>query len=161
MKGKPAVLDGLGEVLTAELTAINQYFLHHALAENWGYDLLAKAIRQESIDEMRHAEILIERILHLDGMPDMQKYFKLRIGKDIPDIMKQDYALEMEAVERLNRLISVCQNEGDHTSAQLLVGILGEEEHHIEFLENQMELMETLGLQNYLLRQMSDTAPGV
>ena len=155
MKGKPAVIDALGEVLTAELTAINQYFLHHALAESWGYDLLAQAIKQESIDEMRHAEALIERILHLEGMPDMQKYSKIRVGKDVKDVIEKDYELEMEAVNRLNRLIPICQGEGDFTSAEMLTRILSEEEHHIEWLENQLQLIETLGMQNYLIRSPS------
>ncbi len=158
MKGSQTVIDGLNEVLCAELTAINQYFMHHALAENWGYDLLSKAIRAESIDEMRHAEALMERILYLEGMPDMQKYGKLRIGTDIPSIMKNDYDLEVEAVQRLNRLITVCQNEGDHATAELLLRILSDEEHHIEWLENQTQLIATLGLQNYLMKQMSDTS---
>ena len=158
MKVSQAVIDGLQEVLTAELTAINQYFMHHALTEHWGYDLLSKAIRAESIDEMRHAEALMERILFLDGMPDLQKYEKLRIGTDVPSIMKNDYDLELEAVTRLNRLITLCMEEGDHASADLLRRILSDEEHHIDWLENQTDLIKALGLQNYLLKQMSDTS---
>ena len=120
---------------------------------------MARAIRAESIDEMRHAEALIERILYLEGMPDMQKYGKLQIGENVPEIMKKDYELEVDAVKRLNRLITLCQTEGDHASAELLTRILSDEEHHIEWLENQSQLIETLGLPNYLIRQISDTAP--
>ncbi len=159
MKGKSAVLDGLNEVLSAELTAINQYFLHHALCEHWGYDLLARAIKQEAVDEMHHAESLIERLLYLDGRPDMQKYSKIRVGENVPDLMQKDLVLEIEAVERLNRLVSLCQKEEDHQSADLLNRILGDEEHHVDWLETQLQLVESLGLQNYLIRQISDTGP--
>ncbi len=155
MKGKKAVLEGLGEVLCAELTAINQYFMHHALCENWGYDLLAKAIKAESIDEMRHAEMLSERILYLDGAPNFQKYSVIQIGSDVPDLMKKDLELEIEAVDRLNRLIGVFQKEGDYGSARLLVSILADEEHHVDWLETQLGLIDSLGLKNYLTKYVS------
>ena len=160
MKGKPAVIDGLSEVLCAELTAINQYFHHHTLCEDWGFDLLAKAIREESIDEMKHAESISERILYLEGEPNLQKYSKIEIGKDVPDLMQKDLALEIEAVDRLNRLITLCQSEGDHGSAQLLISILADEEHHIEWIEQQISLIDSLGLQLYLSRQVSGGGGG-
>ena len=155
MKGKPAVLDGLADVLRAELTAINQYFVHHAMCEDWGLDLLAKAVKVESIDEMKHAEMLSERMLYLGGAPNFQKYSEIELGKDVPDMLKKDLALEIDAVERLNRLITTFQTEEDHGSAQMLIGILADEEHHVDWIETQLGLIDTLGLQNYLTRQVS------
>ena len=136
-----------------------QYFLHHALTENWGYNLMAAAIKQEAVDEMHHAEALIERILYLKGRPDEQKYSKVNIGKDVPDLLEKDLELEVEAVKRLNRLIGVFMEKADHRSADLLTRILADEEHHIDWLETQLQLIEALGLPNYLIRQVSDTKP--
>ncbi len=155
MKGKPVVIDGLGEVLTAELTAINQYFVHHAMAESWGYDLLAKAVKQEAMAEMKHAEMLIERLLYYDARPNMQKYARINIGEDVPDFLKKDLDLELEAVERLNRLIEEFQKAGDFGAAELLTQILSDEEDHVDWLETQLGLIDSLGLKNYLTRYMS------
>ena len=153
MKSTPVILEGLAEVLAAELTAISQYFVHHAMAEAWGYNVLARAIKQESLDEMKHAEILTERILYYDGAPNLQRLGKIVVGQNVPDIIKNDYELECEAVARLNRLIGAFQKEGDHGAAGLLMGILADEEHHIDWLENQMHLMQSLGMPCYLARQ--------
>ncbi|MEE8143137.1 MAG: bacterioferritin [Planctomycetota bacterium] len=155
MKGKPGIIDGLSEVLTAELTAINQYFVHHAMAENWGYDLLAKAVKQEALAEMKHAEMLIERLLFYDARPNMQKYSRINIGEDVPDFLKKDLDLELDAVERLNRLIEEFQKAGDFGAAQLLMQILSDEEEHVDWLETQLGLIASLGLENYLTRYVS------
>ncbi|MFN0059071.1 MAG: bacterioferritin [Planctomycetota bacterium] len=153
MKASPVILDGLAEVLAAELTAISQYFVHHAMAESWGYNVLAKSIKQESMDEMKHAEMLTERILYYDGVPNLQRLGKITVGPTVPEMIKCDYELECDAVARLNRLIGAFQKEGDHGAAGLLMGILADEEHHIDWLENQMHLMQSLGMQCYLSRQ--------
>lgn len=150
MKGDAEVIKVLGSVLTAELTSINQYFLHAEMCENWHYKGLAARIRKEAIDEMKHAEKLIERILYLDGMPDVQSYSPIRIGKDIPQMYANDLALEQEAVKRLNDGITTCVQRGDNGSRELLVSILQDEEEHIDWIEAQIHQIQAMGLQNYL-----------
>ena len=150
MKGDPEVIKVLGAVLTAELTSVNQYFLHAEICENWKYRALAGRIRKEAIDEMKHAEVLIERILYLDGMPDVQSYSPIRIGKDVPQMLTNDLALEQDAVKRLNDGIQLCVQRGDNGSRELLVSILKDEEQHVDWIEAQIHQVQTLGLQNYL-----------
>jgi bacterioferritin len=150
MKGDPEVIDILGEVLCAELTAVNQYFIHAKMCANWGYHELAEYGRAESIDEMKHAEILIERILFLEGTPNMQKYMKIKVGKDVPEQLRNDLELEYGAVDRLNRGIALCLEKKDNGSRRLLQTILEEEEHHVDWLETQLDLIESIGLERYL-----------
>ncbi|MBD3160940.1 MAG: bacterioferritin [Candidatus Eisenbacteria bacterium] len=154
MKGDDKVIELLNEVLTAELTAINQYFIHAEMCENFGFSALYTQIRQESIDEMKHAEILIERILYLDGMPNMSRYFEIKIGKQVEDMFKKDLALEKDAIDRLNRGIALCSEKGDDGSKQLLENILADEERHYDWIETQLSLIESVGTQNYLSRQV-------
>lgn len=150
MKGDPEVIKILGEVLSAELTAVNQYFIHAKMCANWGFLELANYNRAESIDEMKHAEMLLERILFLEGVPNMQKYMKISVGESVPEQFKHDLDLEYGAIERLNRGIKLCVEKGDNTSRQLLDQILKEEEHHADWLETQIQLIKSIGAENYL-----------
>lgn len=154
MKGDPKVLECLSTVLKAELTAINQYFLHAEMCENWGYEKLAKITRKESIEEMRHAEILMERILYLDGTPNMSDYFKINIGANVEAQFKNDLQLEYDAVKRLNDFIKIAGDAGDFGSRQLFEKILSEEEEHIDYLEAQLNAISEVGIQNYLAQQL-------
>jgi bacterioferritin len=154
MRGNDKVIAYLNEALKAELTAINQYFLHAEMMENWGYHRLADYTRKESIDEMRHAEALMERILFLDGMPQMSELFQLRIGQNIKSQLENDLALEMEAVPRLNAAIKTSVEVGDNTSRELFEKILTDEEHHIDWLEAQLYMIKEVGLDNYLAQQI-------
>jgi bacterioferritin len=154
MQGDPQVIEVLNEVLTAELTAVNQYFIHAMLCRNWRYERLAKHSRDESIEEMKHAQLLIERILYLDGQPNMQRYMKINVGSTIPDQHQYDLSLERDAVARLNRGIELCREKGDNGSRMLLEKILGEEEEHIDWLEAQLQQIQDVGLQNYLSEQI-------
>ena len=156
MKGEPKIIEILNDVLTAELTAINQYFVHGEMCENWGYDRLHHIIRKHSIGEMKHAEELIERVLFLDGVPNVQRLGKINIGENVPEILKVDYALEMEALPRLNKGIETCRELGDNNSRHLLEEILKEEEEHVDWLEAQMALLEQVGVQNYLAQQIRE-----
>ena len=153
MQGDPQVLKLLGEVLSAELTAINQYFLHAEMCENWKYDRLAKHLRAESIDEMKHAEILMERILFFDAVPNVQKYMQINVGATVKEQLKHDLRLELEAVARLNRGIAACREKGDNGSRELLEGILKDEEKHIDWIEAQLHQIKEMGYENYLLHQ--------
>jgi bacterioferritin len=150
MRGDDGVLDFLNEQLTAELTAINQYFLHAKMQENFGWVKLARHTKAESIDEMRHAEILTDRILFLDGLPNYQRLFPLRIGQTIREMLDADMAVEVEAVNRLKRGIDYMRGVGDVTSAKLFESILADEEGHIDYLETQLGLVSQLGEQLYL-----------
>jgi bacterioferritin len=150
MQGDSRVIEFLNEQLTAELTAINQYFLHAKMQENWGYTKLAAHTRHESIDEMRHAEVLTDRILFLDGLPNLQRLFALRIGETVKEQFNADMQVEVEAVDRLRRGIEYMRSVGDVTSAKIFEDILADEEHHIDYLETQLHLIETLGDQLYL-----------
>ncbi len=154
MKGNPDVIKILNEVLTGELTAINQYFLHASMCRNWGYSKLAEKIHHESIDEMKHAQSLVDRVLFLDGVPNLQKLDKLHIGESVLEQFKSDLALEMTALERLRRGIDVCWQAKDHASRELLESILEAEEEHVDWLEAQLGLIEELGKENYLAEQM-------
>ncbi len=156
MKGDAKVIELLNQVLKAELTAINQYFLHAEMCESWGYERLAKLIRKESIEEMVHAERLIERILYLDGTPNMSDYFKINIGSTVEQQFKNDLELEYTAVKRLNDGIPVCMAAGDSGSRELLEEILTEEEHHIDWLEAQLHAISEIGIANYLTEQLKE-----
>jgi bacterioferritin len=150
MQGDPRVIEFLNEQLTAELTAINQYFLHARMQENWGLTILAKHTRAESIDEMRHAELLTDRILFLDGLPNYQKLFALRIGETVKEMFECDMLVEVEAIERLRAGIEYMRTTGDVTSARIFEGILQDEESHVDYLETQLDLLNRLGEPLYL-----------
>ncbi|NUT34407.1 MAG: bacterioferritin [Hamadaea sp.] len=150
MQGDARVIEFLNEQLTAELTAINQYWLHYRMQENWGFTKLAKYTRHESIDEMKHADRLAERILFLEGLPNFQKLSPLRIGETVKEQFKCDMKIEEEAIDRLRRGIEYMRSVGDVTSANIFEEILEDEEHHIDYLETQLDLIEKLGEQLYL-----------
>jgi bacterioferritin len=150
MQGDQRVIEFLNEQLTAELTAINQYFLHAKMQENWGLTKLAKHTRAESIDEMRHADVLTDRILFLEGLPNYQKLFPLRIGENVKEMFQCDMKVEEEAIDRLRRGIEYMRSVGDVTSARLFEDILADEEHHIDYLETQLDLIDKLGEALYL-----------
>ncbi len=156
MKGDAKVIALLNEVLKAELTAINQYFLHAEMCANWGYYRLAGLIRKESIEEMTHAEKLMERILYLDGTPNMSELFKINVGQNVQQQFRNDVKLEYDAVKRLNDGIILCRDVKDEGSRDLLKSILLDEEHHIDWLEAQLHAIEEMGIQNYLAQQMGE-----
>ena len=150
MKGDKQVIQHLNKALYNELVAINQYFLHARMFGNWGLAKLEDYEKKESIDEMKHADRLIERILFLDGLPNLQDLGKLRIGEDAPEALRADLALEMDAIPVLKAGIAHCESAGDYISRELLEGILESEEEHVDFLETQLALLEKMGLQNWL-----------
>ena len=154
MKGNDEVVKVLQDVLCAELTAINQYFIHARMNENWGYKKLAAYIQKESIEEMRHAQDVIDRILYFDGVPNMQKYMKINVGKTVPEQFQLDVAVEYDAVARLNKGIELARAQGDNGTRSLLETILKDEEDHIDWLEAQLGMVEEIGAQNYLAQQM-------
>ncbi|MEP7362914.1 MAG: bacterioferritin [Acidobacteriota bacterium] len=156
MKGNPQVIAYLQEVLKAELTAINQYFLHAEMLQNWGYLRLYKYTRKESIEEMVHAEKVLERMLYLDGSPNMSELFGLRIGQTVKEQFQNDLALELEALPRLNKAIAVATEVGDNGSRELFNEILVDEEEHVDWLEAQLHMIEEMGIQNYLASQMHE-----
>ena len=156
MRGHDEVIELLNDVLTGELTAINQYFLHAKMCENWGYKRLAAHVRDESIDEMKHAETLTERILYLEGIPNLQRLSPLRIGETVPEQLGNDLAVEMAALQRLNDGIALCSRLADNGTRELLEDILVEEENHVYWLETQLETIRQIGLENYLAQQLYD-----
>jgi len=156
MKGDVKVIAVLNEVLKAELTAINQYFLHAEMCENWGYEKLAHHTRKESIEEMQHAEKLMEHILFLDGTPNMNDYFKINVGPDVKAQIENDLHVEYDAVKRLNEGIAVCVKADDNGSRELLEGILTDEEEHIDYLEAQLHAIQEMGIENYLAQQLHE-----
>jgi bacterioferritin len=156
MKGNAAVIDALNAVLTAELTAINQYFIHYKMCQNWGYPQLAKKKREESIEEMKHADRVIERILFLDGVPNMQRLSPVSVGEDPIEQHKLDLQLEIDAYRRLNDAIALCVSNADNGTRELLERILLEEEESIDWHEAQLHLIDELGRQNYLSQQIRD-----
>jgi bacterioferritin len=155
MKGDPDVIAVLGDVLAAELTAINQYFVHSKMCANWGYHKLAKKKREESIEEMRDAEAIMDRILYFDGIPNMQRMNPVKVGEDPVEQHRVDLALEIDAAARLNRGIAVCRDKGDNGTRELLEGILKGEEHSIEWLESQLHVVADIGRELYLAEQLS------
>lgn len=154
VKDKDKIIELLNKVLTAELTAINQYFVHGEMCENWGYARLHDAIRKSAIDEMKHAEELIERILFLEGVPNVQRLNKINIGETVPEQFKVDMALELEAVKVLNEGIHLCRDVGDNNTRMLLEEILHSEEEHIDWLEAQINLVQQVGDKAYLAEQI-------
>jgi bacterioferritin len=158
MRGDAEIIALLNEQLTSELTAINQYFLHAKMQQNWGYTKLAALTRHESIDEMKHAEIITDRILFLEGLPNYQRLFSLRIGQTVEEQLRSDLAIELEVVERLRPGITMCRAKGDHTTATLLEEILADEEKHIDYIETNLDLIPRLGEQLYLA-QLVDQPP--
>ncbi|HEY1627637.1 MAG TPA: bacterioferritin [Streptosporangiaceae bacterium] len=154
MQGDPDVIAALNEQLTAELTAINQYYLHAKMQENWGYVKLAKHTKDESIEEMGHADKLADRILFLDGLPNFQRISPLRIGQTVPEQLRSDLAIEVEAVNRLRSGIELMRARGDVTSGRLFEDILQDEESHIDYLETELALVDTLGEALYLQRYL-------
>ena len=158
MKGNDQVLEILNEVLTGELTAINQYFIHAKMCHNWGYERLHKKVRAESIDEMRHAEALIERVLYLDGVPNLQRLWKLAVGQTVKEQLEADLNLERLAIERLNRGVELARGVADNGSRELLERILVSEEEHADWLEAQLTLIQQVGEPNYLAQQIKPEA---
>jgi bacterioferritin len=154
VKGNKKVLELLNEVLTGELTSVNQYFLHAKMCKNWGYLRLAEIIRKESIDEMKHADELIERILYLEGVPNLQRLSKVNVGESVPEQLRLDRETEVDAVARLNKGIALCVEVGDNGSRDLLESILTSEEAHLDWLETQLSLVASLGEANYLAQQL-------
>lgn len=154
MKGNPSVIDALNDVLTRELTAINQYFLHARMLQDWGMEKLGKLEYDASIDEMKHADELIKRILFLEGLPNLQKIGKLRIGQNIKEVLESDLAVENEAVPALKQHIALCEKEADFVSRDLFASILASEEDHIDWLETQLHLLNKVGEQNFIQAQM-------
>ncbi|ONI84588.1 bacterioferritin [Saccharothrix sp. ALI-22-I] len=160
MRGDDEVIALLNEQLTSELTAINQYFLHAKMQANWGLTKLAEHTRAESFEEMTHAELLTDRILFLEGLPNYQRLFPVRIGQTVREQFGSDLAIEVEVVQRLRTGIPMCREKGDITTALLFEKILADEEHHIDYLETQLELIDRLGEQLYL-SQLVDRPPTV
>lgn len=150
MKGDPKVIDFLNESLKNELTAINQYWLHYRLFDHWGVYKLAEFERHESIDEMKHADWLAERILFLDGLPNFQLLGRLRVGETVEEVLKADLAIEVEAVAQLREAVAYCESIRDFVSRDLFAEILMNEEEHVDTLETQFEMIERMGIQNYV-----------
>ena len=156
MKGDPTVIEMLNELLTAELTVINQYFIHSKMCDNWGFERLAAKVREESIDEMRDAEKLIDRILYLDGVPNLQRLNHVGVGETVPEQFELDLDQERAAVERYNRGIALAVEKGDNGTREILEGILRGEEDHLDWLESQQELIRQVGVENYLAQQFRE-----
>jgi bacterioferritin len=154
MKSDPQVITLLNDVLTAELTAVNQYWLHARLCHHWGFERLYEKIRQESIEEMKHADTLVERILYLDGLPNMQRYSKVNVGQTVPEMFALDLAVEYDAVKRFNAGIEAVRQAGDNGTREILETMLREEEEHVDWLETQQEAMKQTGVENYLAEQL-------
>jgi bacterioferritin len=156
MHGDPEILEALNEVLTAELTAINQYFVHSRMCRNWGYPRLAKKKYEESVGEMKDADALIERILYLEGVPNMQRLNPVRVGEDAIEQHRLDLSLETDAVARLNRAIALCVAKGDNGTRALLEGILRGEEESVDWLEGQLHAVDEIGKEAYLAEQLHE-----
>jgi bacterioferritin len=154
MKGDPDVITALGEILAAELAAINQYFLHSKMCKNWGYGKLAQKKREESIEEMRDAELLMDRILFLDGIPNMQRMNPIKVGEDPIEQHRADLQNELEAVARLNKAIALCRDKNDGGTRELLERILKGEEESVDWLESQLHVVEDIGRERYLAEQL-------
>ena len=156
MRGDAEVVDALNEILTSELTAINQYFIHYKMCENWGYKRLAKKKRDESIEEMKHADALIERVLYLEGVPNLQRLGKVNVGQTVPEQFRLDLEVEKSAVKALNAAIELCRSLGDNGTRDLLEQMLRDEEDHANWLEAQLTLIQQTGESNYLAQQIRE-----
>lgn len=154
MKGNASVIDALNDVLTAELTGINQYFVHARMCESWGYMRLWEKLREESIEEMKHADEIIARILFLEGVPNLQRLGKVNVGETVPEQLKLDLALEKDAVDRLNKAVELCRSLGDHGTRALLEKMVTSEEDHLDWIEAQLTLIAQVGETNYLSQQI-------
>jgi len=156
MQGNAAIVDALNDVLTAELTAINQYFIHHKMCANWGYSKLSHKKREESIEEMKHADDVIERILFLDGVPNMQRLSPVRVGENPIEQHELDLELELEAVKRLNAAVALARENGDNGTRHLLEDILRGEEESVDWLETQLHLVKEVGRERYLAEMINE-----
>ena len=154
MKGNAKLIESLNEILTMELSGINQYFIHSKLCENWGFERLAGKIRDESLSEMKHAEQVIDRILHLEGIPNLQRIEKIKVGEKVSDQLKADRDLEISAISRFNKTIALAVEAGDNGSREMLEAMLVSEEEHLHWLESQLELIKQVGEANYLAQQI-------
>lgn len=154
MDGDPEVIEFLNEVLASELAAINQYFVHAKMCENWGYTTLAEKLRGDSLGEMKDAEVIIERILFLEGVPNLQKVGPVATGETVPEQHRLDLELERAAIERYNRGIALARDKGDNGTRELLNGLLVDEEEHADWLEARLSLIDQVGLENYLATQI-------
>jgi bacterioferritin len=154
MQGNPKVIDALNDGLTIELTAINQYFVQSKMCRNWGFGILADKHYEESLGEMKHADMLIDRIIFLEGVPEIARYDVIRVGTDVKQQFEYDLTLEVNGVNAYNKAVSLCIEENDGGSRDLLEKILVESEEHVDWLECQLELIETVGIKNYLITQM-------
>jgi len=154
MKGSDRVIELLNDVLTAEITAVNQYWVHARMCENWGYSKLWEKVRHEAIDEMKHADEMVARILYLEGVPNLARMGAVKIGQSVKEQLELDLALEREALSRLNKGIAACVELGDNGSRELLERVLVDEEEHTDWLEAQLDLIEQVGIQNYLAAQI-------
>ncbi|HLV67615.1 MAG TPA: bacterioferritin [Polyangiaceae bacterium] len=156
MRGDAEIIDALNQILTSELTAINQYFVHYRMLENWGYDRIAKKKREESVEEMKHADRVIQRILFLDGVPNLQRLNPVRVGEDPLEMHKLDLELELEALARLNAAITLCLAKNDAGTRELLESILADEEDAVDWLEAQLHLINEIGRERYLAQQLHE-----
>ena len=156
MQGDADIIEVLNEVLTAELTAINQYFIHAKMCENWGLERLAEKVRDESIDEMKDADKVIERILYLEGVPNLQRLNNVQVGETVAEQLELDLGLERAAIERYNRAVKLARDRDDNGTAELLEDLLTGEEEHADWLESQLELIRQVGVENYLATQIRD-----
>jgi bacterioferritin len=156
MRGDQKIIEVLNECLTAELTAINQYFVHAEMCANWGYKKLAKQDHAHAREEMKDAEAVIERILYLEGIPNMQRYNPVRVGEEVVEQLQADLALEAGAIERLNKAIVLCREKGDNGTRELLEGILKGEEQHADWLEAQLHIVQEVGKEAYLAEQIHE-----
>ncbi len=156
MHGDPKIIEALNDILTAELTAINQYFVHFRMCDNWGYAKLAKKKREESLEEMGHADKIIDRILYLDGVPNVQRLYAVRVGQDATEQHQLDLDLEKTAVERLNKAIALCRELADNGTRELLDQLLKDEEEAVDWLEAQMHIIREIGKERYLAEQIHE-----
>jgi bacterioferritin len=154
VQSDPGIVEALNDVLTAELTAVNQYFIHAKMCDNWGYERLAERVRNESIDEMKHAEALIERILYFEGTPNVQRLSPVRVGETVQEQLELDLALEKDAIPRFNLCIALCVDKSDNGTRELLAEMLVAEEEHADWLETQLEAIRQIGIENYLAQQL-------